>query len=94
MDRQRRTKEVFARLGNGEQEELVVLRNNEISAVLLPVARYGALLDELEDLCVEAVAADRIATFDQARPLLTKIGWHVLARLTYHLAGHLSPGRC
>jgi len=68
-DVQRRTKEIFARLENGEQEKLVVLRNNEISAVLIPVAHYEALLDELEDLRIEAIAADRIVTFDPAKAI-------------------------
>lgn len=49
-DIQRRAKEVFERIERGEQEKFVVLRNNEIAAVLLRADRYEALKDELADL--------------------------------------------
>lgn len=49
-DIQRRAKEVFERVERGEQEKFVVLRNNEIAAVLLRADRYEALMDELADL--------------------------------------------
>jgi prevent-host-death family protein len=49
-DIQRRAKEVFERVERGEQEKFVVLRNNEIAAVLLRADRYEALMDELAHL--------------------------------------------
>ena len=49
-DIQRRAKEVFERIERGEQEKFVVLRNNEIAAVLLRADRYEALMDELAGL--------------------------------------------
>ena len=68
-DIQRRAKEVFERIESGEQDKFVVLRNNEIVAVLLPANRYEALMDELEDLRIDAIAAERVATFDQAKAI-------------------------
>lgn len=65
-DIQRRAKEVFERIENGEQDKYVVLKNNEIMAVLLPADRYEALMDELEDLRIDAIAVERMATFDPA----------------------------
>jgi prevent-host-death family protein len=49
-DIQRRAKEVFERVERGEQDKFVVMRNNEIAAVLLRADRYEALMDELADL--------------------------------------------
>ena len=66
-DIQRKTKEIFERIESGEQEKYVVLKNNEITAVLLPADRYEALMDELEDLRIDAIAAERAATFDPAK---------------------------
>lgn len=63
-DIQRRAKEVFERIERGEQDKYVVLKNNEIAAVLLPADRYEALMDELEDLRIDAIAAERVGTFD------------------------------
>jgi antitoxin StbD len=66
---QRRAKDVFEQIESGEQEKFVVLRNNEIAAVLLPAARYEALIDELEDLRIDAIAAERAASFDRNRAI-------------------------
>lgn len=68
-DIQRRAKEVFERIESGEQDKYVVLKNNEIAAVLLPADRYEALMDELEDLRIDAIAAERVATFDPAKAI-------------------------
>ena len=65
-DIQRRAEEVFERIENGEQDKYVVLRNNQIAAVLLPVGRYQALMDELDELRIDAIAAERVAAFDPA----------------------------
>lgn len=45
-------------------DRLVVFKDNEPAAVLMNVAAYQELVGELEDLRVEAVARDRLATFD------------------------------
>ncbi|MDR1423637.1 MAG: type II toxin-antitoxin system Phd/YefM family antitoxin [Azoarcus sp.] len=65
-DIQRRAKEIFERIESGEQDKFVVLRNNEITAVLLPANHYEALMDELEDLRIDILAAERLASFDPA----------------------------
>lgn len=66
-DIQRRAKDVFERIERGEQDKYVVLKNNEIAAVLLPADRYEALMDELDDLRIDAIAAERVSTFDPAK---------------------------
>ncbi|MES2771729.1 MAG: type II toxin-antitoxin system Phd/YefM family antitoxin [Pseudomonadota bacterium] len=63
-DIQSRTDEIFDRIERGEQDKYVVLKDNEIAAVLLPADRYQALLDELEDLRIDAIAAERTSSFD------------------------------
>lgn len=68
-DIQRRAKEVFERIERGDQDKYVVLKNNEITAVLLPAGRYEALMDELEDLRIDAIAAERVLTFDPAKAI-------------------------
>lgn len=65
-DIQRRAKEIFERIERGEQDKYVILKNNEIAAVLLPAEHYEALMDELDDLRIDAIAAERMATFDPA----------------------------
>lgn len=66
-DIQRRAKDIFERIENGEQDKYVVLKNNVIAAVLLPADRYEALMDELDDLRIGAVAAERLSTFDRSK---------------------------
>lgn len=78
-DIQRRTKEIFAQIESDEQSKFVVLRNNEIAAVLLSAKRYEALMDELEDLRIDAIAVERITTFDPSKAIthadmLTRFG--------------------
>ncbi len=68
-DIQRRAKEIFERIERGDQDKYVVLKNNEITAVLLPADRYEALMDELEDLRIDAIAAERVLTFDPAKAI-------------------------
>ena len=52
-----------------KQEKYVVLKNNAIAAVLLPADRYEALMDELDDLRIGAMAAERISTFDRTKAI-------------------------
>ena len=47
-----------------EQDKYVVMRNNEPAAVLLSVERFEAMVNELEDLRIEAIAKDRLTSFD------------------------------
>ncbi len=58
------------RLACGAQDKYVVMRNNTPAAVILPVAAYEALQDEVEDLGVEAVVArERLRTYDLAKAI-------------------------
>jgi antitoxin StbD len=68
-DIQRRAKEIFERIESGEQNKFVILRNNEIAAVLLPADRYEALMDELENLRIGAIVAKRVGTFDPTKAI-------------------------
>ncbi|WP_460115385.1 type II toxin-antitoxin system Phd/YefM family antitoxin [Pseudomonas sp. H2_D02] len=45
-------------------DRLVVFKDNEPAAVILNVEAYQEMLDELEDLRIEANARDRLANFD------------------------------
>ncbi|MBK7134936.1 MAG: type II toxin-antitoxin system Phd/YefM family antitoxin [Rhodocyclales bacterium] len=65
----RSAKEVFERLESGEQDKYVVMRNNAPAAVMMPVATYEALIDEIEDLRIEAVARERLQSFDRKKAI-------------------------
>lgn len=65
----RSAKEVFERLESGEQDKYVVMRNNAPAAVMMPVAAYEALIDEIEDLRIEAVARERLQSFDRKKAI-------------------------
>jgi len=54
------SKKVVDRLQRGEQDRYVIMRNNAPAAVMLSVEEYEALVDELEDLRIEAIAAERV----------------------------------
>lgn len=63
----RSAKAIFDRLCNGKQDKYVVMRNNAPAAVMVSVAVYEALMDELDDLRIEMTARDRLATFDRSK---------------------------
>ncbi|MCP5296787.1 MAG: type II toxin-antitoxin system Phd/YefM family antitoxin [Zoogloeaceae bacterium] len=65
----RSAKEVFERLESGEQDKYVVMRNNAPAAVMMPVAAYEALIDEIEDLRIEAVARERLQSLDRKKAI-------------------------
>lgn len=52
-------------LKKGDQQQFVIMRNNAPEAVLIAAAEFQRLLDELEDLRVEALAKERLATLDE-----------------------------
>ncbi len=68
-DVQRNAKDIFSKLSSGDMDKFVVLRNNTLAAVMLSAARYESLLDELEDLRIEAIARDRLTSFDPAKAI-------------------------
>lgn len=60
----RQFKAYLDKICNREQDKFVVMRNNVPAAVLLSVERFEALMEELEDLRIEAAAQERLAHFD------------------------------
>jgi antitoxin StbD len=68
-DLQKNTREILDRLTTGKQDRYVVMRDNKPAAVLLPTKMYEALMDELADMRIEAIALERIATFDPEKAL-------------------------
>ena len=65
----RSAKQIFEMLRRGEQDRFVVLRNNAPAAVMLSVEAFEALMEELEDLRMEAVARRRLRALDSAKTL-------------------------
>ena len=61
-DLQKKTRELLDRISDGKQDHFVVMRDNRPAAVMMAAERYEALIDELEDLRVEAVARARLST--------------------------------
>lgn len=68
-DLQRQSKALLDRLQRGDQDKYVVMRDNKPACVILPVASYAALIDELEDMRIDALAAERMTTFDPAKAI-------------------------
>jgi antitoxin StbD len=64
-DLQKNTRALLDHVADGSQDKYVVMRDNRPTAVMLSVARFEALMDELEDLRIEAVARDRLASLAQ-----------------------------
>jgi antitoxin StbD len=61
-DLQKKTRELLDRISSGEEDHFVVMRDNRPTAVMMATGRYEALLDELADLRIEAVARARANT--------------------------------
>ena len=59
-DLQKKTRELLDRISEGKQDHFVVMRDNRPAAVMMAAERYEALIEELEDLRVEAVARARL----------------------------------
>jgi len=60
----RTAKRFFDALTSGKQDRFVVMKNNTPSAVVLPVEAFEEMQDELEDLRLQVIAVERLATFD------------------------------
>lgn len=54
-------------IASGETDRLVVFKDNEPAAVILNVQAYQALIDELDDLRINAIGRERMATFDKSK---------------------------
>jgi antitoxin StbD len=61
-DLQKKTRELLDRIATGRQDHFVVMRDNKPAAVMMATEKYEALIEELEDLRIEAVARARLAT--------------------------------
>ena len=61
-DLQKKTKELLDRVSLGVDDHLVVMRDNRPTAVMMGADRYEAMMDELADLRIEAVARERMLT--------------------------------
>jgi antitoxin StbD len=68
-DLQKNTRKILDRIVSGEQDRYVVMRDNKPAAVLLQTEIYEALMDELADMRIDALAAERISTFDPAKAI-------------------------
>lgn len=66
---QKNARLLLDRMAEGKQDRYVVIRDNRPTAVMLPTARYEALIAELEDLRMEAVARERLSSIKQRKPL-------------------------
>ncbi|WP_085694367.1 MULTISPECIES: Phd-YefM [unclassified Pseudomonas] len=58
-----RLKEISSRA----TERLVIFKDNQPAAVIINVQAYQEMLDELENLRIEAAARERLGSFDQTR---------------------------
>lgn len=64
---QKNTRVLLDRMADGRQDRYVVIRDNRPTAVMLPTAHYEALMEELEDLRIEAVARERLSSIAQVK---------------------------
>ncbi len=57
----RSAKMFFDRIVSGKQDKYVVMRKNVPAAVMLSIKRYEDMTNELNDLRIDALAAERLA---------------------------------
>ncbi len=55
-------KSYVEKLVSGQQDRYVVMRNNKPAVVMLQVEEYECLIEELDDLRIERIAASRRAS--------------------------------
>ena len=58
--------DIFNRLSSGEQDRYVVMKNNTPVAVMMSVDEFESVMDELDDLRIEAVARERLVDINDA----------------------------
>ena len=62
-DLSKKTGTTIDALERGDSEKLIILRNNAPKAILLSIDAYEAMVEELEDLRLTALALARKQTF-------------------------------
>ncbi|HEX04704.1 MAG TPA: type II toxin-antitoxin system Phd/YefM family antitoxin [Bacteroidetes bacterium] len=65
----RTAKKAFDALTSGKQDRFVVMKNNNPSAVVLPVDTFEAMQNELEDLRLQVIAVERLAGIDAGKAI-------------------------
>jgi len=65
----RTAKKAFDALTSGKQDRFVVMKNNNPSAVVLPVDTFEAMQNELEDLRLQVIAVERLGSFDASKAI-------------------------
>jgi antitoxin StbD len=53
-------------------EKLVIFKDNEPAAVIINIDAYQEMLDELENLRIEAIARERLCEFDESQAISLK----------------------
>lgn len=66
---QKNARLLLDRMADGSQDRYVVIRDNRPTAVMLSTARYEALVAELEDLRIDAIARERLSSMGKATPV-------------------------
>ncbi len=61
----KKTSSTLDALERGEAEELIILKNNQPRAVLLSMAAYESMREEVEDLRLASLAMARLESFDR-----------------------------
>ena len=56
-------------ISSGVTDRLVIFKDNEPAAVMVSVEAYQELMDELENLRIEAIARERLNTFDKTKAI-------------------------
>lgn len=64
-DLQKNTRFLLDRIAMQEQDRYVVIRDNHPAAVMMSTSSYEALMEELDDLRIEAVARDRLSAIEK-----------------------------
>ncbi len=65
----KKTSATLDALEKGEAEKLIILKNNAPKAILLSMASYESMLEEMEDLRLTALALSRMDTFESSKAL-------------------------
>jgi len=65
----KKTSATLEALEKGETERLIILKNNAPKAILLSMECYEAMLEEIEDLRLTALALARLDSFDGKKAL-------------------------